>query len=196
MTDTVRRVAFVAHCLLNQNAKVSEFARCAGVFSPLVGRLVEHGWEIQQLPCPEMSFLGVSRWWQSREQYDTAGYRRHCRALAKSVVDLAELHIAHAYDIVVIGLDGSPSSGVRLTSTKPEWGGRPEGAIAGGSSRRPGMGVWMEELKTEFEARGHAFPRATGIAMDAQDFDLEAALADLDGFLDAADESTTEGARP
>lgn len=140
MPESRRRVAFVAHCLVNQNAKVSEFARCPGVVVPLVERLREAGYEIQQLPCPEMSFLGVARWWQSREQYDTPGYRRHCRDLARTVVDTVAFYTEHEYDVVIIGLDGSPSSGVRLTSTKTSWGGRPEGAVAGGSDRYPGDG--------------------------------------------------------
>jgi predicted secreted protein len=178
-----RKVAYVAHCLANQNAKVSEFAKCPGMVTPLVDRLRANGYEIQQLPCPEMSFLGVARWWQSREQYDTPGYRRHCRALARTVVDTVSLHTEHGYDVVIIGLDGSPSSGVRLTSTKTSWGGRPEGAVAGGSDRIAGMGVWMTELKEEFESRGLAWPRATGIAMDAQDFDMAAAMAEMDEFL-------------
>jgi predicted secreted protein len=183
MAEPRRRVAFVAHCLVNQNAKVSEFARCPGVVVPLVERLREAGYEIQQLPCPEMSFLGVARWWQSREQYDTPGYRRHCRDLARTVVDTVAFYTEHEYDVVIIGLDGSPSSGVRLTSTKTSWGGRPEGAVAGGSDRIPGMGVWMDELKREFESRGLVFPRATGIAMDAADFDMEAAMKEVSGFL-------------
>ncbi len=29
-------VAFVAHCLLNQNSKVRDGAHCAGVYSPIV----------------------------------------------------------------------------------------------------------------------------------------------------------------
>lgn len=184
-----RRVAYVAHCLANQNAKVSEFARCAGMVTPLVDRLRAHGYEIQQLPCPEMSFLGVARWWQSREQYDTPGYRRHCRALAKTVVDTVSLHTGHGYDVVIIGLDGSPSSGVRLTNTKVTWGGRPEGAVAGGSDRTPGMGIWMVELKAEFESRGLSFPRATGIAMDAQNFDMDAAMVEMDEFLEQGEKA-------
>lgn len=183
MSESNRRVAYVAHCLANQNAKVSEFAKCAGVVTPLIERLRANGYEIQQLPCPEMSYLGVARWWQSREQYDTPGYQRHCRALARTVVDTVSLHAAHGYDVVIIGLDGSPSSGVRLTSTKASWGGRPEGAVSGGSDRKPGMGVWMTELKNEFESRGLPFPRATGIAMDAQDFDMVSAMAEMDQFL-------------
>jgi predicted secreted protein len=178
-----RRVAFVAHCLVNQNAKVSEFARCPGAVVPLVETLREQGWEIEQLPCPEMSVLGVARWWQSREQYDTPGYRRHCRTLARTVVDTVALYAEHDYEVVIIGLDGSPSSGVRLTSTKASWGGRPEGAVAGGSDRIPGMGLWMLELKHEFEARGLPFPRATGLAMDAADFDMESGMREVRAFL-------------
>jgi predicted secreted protein len=183
MTKAMPRVAYVAHCLANQNAKVSEFAKCAGVVAPLIERLRANGYELQQLPCPEMSYLGVVRWWQSREQYDTPGYRRHCRALAKPVADTLALHLEHGYDVVIIGLDGSPTSGVRLTSTKPSWGGRPESGVAGGAERIPGMGIWMEELKGELETRGLAFPRATGIAMDAQTFDMAAAMAEIDEFL-------------
>lgn len=183
MTGRTQRVAFVAHCLVNQNAKVSEFARCAGVVVPLVEKLRQNGYELQQLPCPEMSYLGVTRWWQSREQYDTPGYHRHCRALARTVVDTVAVYAEHDYEVVIIGLDGSPSSGVRLTSTKPAWGGRPEGGTAGGSDRVPGMGIWMLELKREFESRGLPFPRATGIAMDAADFDMDSAMDEMDHFL-------------
>ena len=45
------------------------------------------------------------------------------------------------------------------------------------------MGIWMDELKREFESRGLVFPRATGIAMDAADFDMETAMKEVSGFL-------------
>ena len=41
-------VAFVAHCLLNQNSKVNGGASCPGVYSPLVDELRE--WCRSQLP--------------------------------------------------------------------------------------------------------------------------------------------------
>jgi hypothetical protein len=37
------RFAYVAHCLLNQNSKVDEFAVCAGAYTPLIDALREHG---------------------------------------------------------------------------------------------------------------------------------------------------------
>src|SRR6201984_3288795 len=75
-------VAFVAHCLLNQNSKVREGAHCAGVYSPIVDVLRAEGWRIEQMPCPELAFAGLNRFWAVREQYDTAAFRRHCRRLA------------------------------------------------------------------------------------------------------------------
>lgn len=184
MLNSNRRVAYVSHCLANQNAKVSEFAKCPGAVAPLVERLRANGYVLEQLPCPEMSFLGTARWWQSREQYDTPGYRRHCQALARVVADAVAVYMEHGYDVAIIGLDGSPSCGVRLTSTKPSWGGRPESAVSGGADRKPGMGVWMAELKKEFDSRGIAFPRrVTGIAMDSQEFNMEASMIELDQFL-------------
>ena len=45
------------------------------------------------------------------------------------------------------------------------------------------MGVWMDELKKELESRGIPWPRATGIAMDAQTFDMAASMKEMDEFL-------------
>lgn len=180
------KVAFVAHCLLNQNAKVDEFAWYPGVVKPVVDLLKEFGYKLQQLPCPEMTFLGVNRWWQTKDQYDTAGYRRHCRFLAKPVADLIESYVRSGARVILIGLDGSPSSGVRQTGRNLEggrvWGGRPEGSVEDFVGV-PGKGVWMEELEKELNERGLSFPPATGIPMDLPGFQMEAALEDLRAFL-------------
>ena len=60
--------------------------------------------------------------------------------------------------------------------------------MSGGSDRKEGMGVWMSELKSEFESRSMLFPRATGIAMDAQTFNMEASMVEMDEFLAVAEE--------
>src|SRR5215472_7361274 len=78
-------VAFVAHCLLNQNSKVGDGAHCAGVYSPVIDTLRDKGWRIEQMPCPELAFTGLNRFWAVREQLDTAAYRRHCARLAEAV---------------------------------------------------------------------------------------------------------------
>lgn len=71
-----KRVAFVARRLVNQNAMVEEFARSQAIVPCVVERLRRRGYRIQQLPCPEMAFAGVDRWWQGRELYDKAALTR------------------------------------------------------------------------------------------------------------------------
>ena len=66
-------VAFVAHCMLNQNSTTNGGALCPGVYSPLVEQLREKGWRIEQMPCPELAFTGLNRFWAVKEQLDPAG---------------------------------------------------------------------------------------------------------------------------
>src|SRR5256885_12468636 len=49
-----RKVALVANCLLNQNAKVCQGAHYPGLVSPVVEALRKRGYVLQQLPCPEL----------------------------------------------------------------------------------------------------------------------------------------------
>ena len=88
------RVAFIAHCLLNQNAKVEGGAHRAGMWEPVIGLLREHDYVIRQMPCPELAFAGARRFWGVREQFDTPLYRRHCRRLAKLVAAVMAQHVA------------------------------------------------------------------------------------------------------
>ena len=61
--NTPRKVALIANCLLNQNAKVCEGARYRGVVSPVVEALRSRGYHMLQLPFPELAFAGSRRWW-------------------------------------------------------------------------------------------------------------------------------------
>ena len=176
-------VAFVAHCLLNQNSKCSGGARCPGVYSPLVAALRERGWQIQQMPCPELAFTGLNRFWAVREQLDTSAYRRHCRRLAKGVAGAIEVHVRAGDDVVLIGLEGSPSMGVHITSSDPERGGRPEWPD-GADELSPGSGIFIDELSAELAERGVEMPRATGITHQLPDHhgpgELESIVAILE----------------
>lgn len=145
-------VAFVAHCLLNQNSKVGDGAHCAGIYSPVVDVLRERGWRIEQMPCPELAFTGLNRFWAVREQLDTTAYRRHCRRLATAVADMIAVRAARGEDIVLIGVEGSPSMGVRVTSSDPARGGLPEWP-EGSSELTSGEGIFVEELRAELGRR-------------------------------------------
>lgn len=180
---TPRKVALLANCLLNQNAKVCDGAQYRGVVSPVVEALRSRGYILQQLPCPELAFAGVRRWWAVYEQYDTPAYRAHCRRLAQAIAPLIEEYIRRGDEVILIGLDGSPSSGVRFTSSQPEWGGRPNRPQDDWKIvARPG--IWIEELEAELARRGLPKIPATGWALDMGRFDEAGSRRDLEEFLD------------
>jgi predicted secreted protein len=176
-------VAFVAHCLLNQNSKVGEGAHCAGVYSPVIDVLRAKGWRIEQMPCPELAFAGLNRFWAVREQYDTAAYRRHCRRLAAGVADVMSLRVRQGEDIVLIGIEGSPSMGVRITSSDPRRGGRPRWP-EGTPEHAGGEGIFIEELRAELRRRGIGFPRVAGETHALASHDEAAQEAALEATLD------------
>jgi predicted secreted protein len=182
--DAPRKVALIANCLLNQNAKVCEGARYRGLVNPVVEALRSRGYLLQQLPCPELAFAGVRRWWAVYEQYDTPAYRAHCRRLAQGIAPLIEQYLRRGDEVILIGLDGSPSSGVRFTSSKPDWGGRPN-RPEDDWDIVPRRGVWIEELEAELARRGLPPLPATGWALDMGRFDEAGSRRDLEQFLDS-----------
>jgi predicted secreted protein len=154
-------VAFIAHCMLNQNSKVGDGAHCAGIYSPVVDVLRAKGWRIEQMPCPELAFAGLNRFWAVREQYDTAAFRRHCARLATAVADVIALRVEQGEDVVLIGVEGSPSMGVTITSSDPQRGGRPEWPDDS-PELVSGEGIFVEELRRELDSRGIGLPRVVG----------------------------------
>jgi predicted secreted protein len=182
MLSDVAKVAFVAHCMLNQNAKVVGGALCPGVYSPLVEELRGNGFQIAQMPCPELTFTGLNRFWAVKEQLDTIAYRRHCRRIVGAVAGAIAAHLARGDEVVVVGLEGSPSMGVRITSSDPERFGRPEWPD-GAPELTPGSGILIEALMAELAQRGVKKPRATGITHTLPDHDPEAERKKLAAFL-------------
>jgi predicted secreted protein len=176
------RHPLLSHCLANQNAKVDEYALCAGSVQPVLNLLRQFRYRLHQMPCPEMGFLGANRWWQVRDQYDTPGYRRHCRELAQTVVSGIEEALREpCEDFVLIGVEGSGSSAVTLTGTGARWGGRPEEIPW---DVTPGKGVWIEELEAEMLARGLPQPRLWGFPGELPGFQMAEAEVSLRTFLE------------
>ena len=174
----MRTVCYLAHCLLNANAKVDEGARCAGVSTPVLGLLREHGATIRQMPCPELAFGGTRRFWAVREQYDTPAFRAHCRTLAEPVAELIRADLGAGARVVIIGIDGSPSMGVELTASARDWGGRPDKPRDEDYPVTPGPGLFTETL-LELLGDGVAQARVVGIGQDLFDYDEPAELAKL-----------------
>jgi predicted secreted protein len=122
------KVIFVSHCVLNQNAKVRGIARYPGVIKPVLDLLVAGDAGIYQMPCPEMLYLGASRWGHVRDQYDSPMFRRHVQGLAEQVLDQAEDYRHNGYRVLgFIMIDGSPVCGLKRTpqptAANGPWGG-------------------------------------------------------------------------
>jgi len=122
-----RKVALVANCIINQNAKVDGYALYPAMVPGFINLLEKYNFAIEQMPCPEMYTAGIRRWWQVSEQYSTSGYIRSFTFLANVVLDLIEDYIRSNFKVVLIGVDGSPTCGVNFTDTDQDnqWMGSP-----------------------------------------------------------------------
>lgn len=178
-------VAFVANCLLNMNSKVDGGAVCPGVYPPVLETLRSRGWRIEQLPCPELAFTGLNRFWAVREQYDTVAYRRHLKRLAAGVAAAIAARVSAGEDVALIGVEGSPSMGVCITSSDPRRGGRPSW-VDGSPELAEGEGLFMEELRLALEERQIGCPPVSvvGVTNPLPDHDEQAERARLESALD------------
>ena len=108
-----------------------------------------------QMPCPELTYAGLLRSRQTREQYDTQTVRRHCRQIASSIADQVEEYLRNGFKVlVVLGVEGSPTCGVEETSFQ-----------------EAGLGILLEELESELKKRRAEVPmkgvRHTSVGQDA-----------------------------
>jgi hypothetical protein len=85
---------------------------------------------------------------------------------------------------VLIGVEGSPSMGVTITSSDPERGGRPEWPD-GSPELVSGEGIFIESLRQELTSRGIGFPRVAGETHAIPGHDEAVQRADLEAVLDA-----------
>jgi predicted secreted protein len=136
-------VTLAAHCLLNPLTRVKGLAPVP--FLP-EGPTV-------QLPCPEALYLGLERWAVTRNQLDVPQFRRFCRTLIEDYADLLEMLARQGARLRIVGVAGSPSCGVKTTSSGYT-GGLP---CAAEHTHMSGRGVFMEELLAELGRRGVAF---------------------------------------
>lgn len=153
-----QKVAFLAHCLLNQNAISDGTAVRPAGFPEMVSYLLEHGVGIVQLPCPELLCLGLDRGDpQGSERpvvVENTRIRRAMaqaepsRRLARLVADtMAQLLEYRRYGFQVVGILGanrSPCCGVDTTSQDDQ--------------EVPGMGVFLEALSRRLEEVGWKIP--------------------------------------
>lgn len=158
----MKQILFVSHCILNTAAKVvlydqAEIEAEERLRRRFVGRALETGVQLVQLPCPEFTLYGARRWGHVSDQFDNPFFRDHCRRLLEPVLRQMEEYLAggERFEVLgVVGVDGSPSCGVDYTCTADWYGafagrqGLEETLAACQLARRPGvfMGVLAEML--------------------------------------------------
>lgn len=151
-----KKLIFISHCLLNQNACVKGISSEPAMITPLIKLLMENDVGIYQMPCPEVSYYGSARWGQVKEQYSTPMFRKHCREIAEQMFDHIENYSDTGHRVIgIVMRDGSPTCGLLRTAVSADeeqcWGGMvwkvPKQRFA--ATR----GVYCEELLAEKERR-------------------------------------------
>lgn len=108
-----KRIVFVSHCVLNQNAVVYPFARAKGAYKDIVKELIDSDVGIHQLPCPECSHLGLKRKPMTKDEYDSEDYRKLNRKLASDAVKEMKEYLSNGCEIAgIIGINESPTCGI------------------------------------------------------------------------------------
>jgi len=153
-----KKIAIVSHCILNQVTVAPGLSSYVGAVKELVEYLMAESYGIIQLPCPEATFLGLNRWWMSREQYDTQAFRAHCRKILEPIIALIKELRREEIPYILIGIKGSPSCGIFTTTSNPEWGGDPSKAEKSKSNKINMPGVFMEELLKLIQEEGLPLP--------------------------------------
>ena len=159
----------VAHCVLNQNAKIDQCARYPGAMLELTGFLAESGLGIVQMPCPELMYLGLDRQANAGpaatvESEDTrVAFRMRegaahaiCNRLVENLAYQVQEYKKNGFEVAgIIGINGSPTCGVETN-----WY---DGKEA------PGPGVFIRALHKRLARDGVLVPIRGVKAADPQD---------------------------
>jgi predicted secreted protein len=149
-----KKIVILAHCLLNQNSISDGTSDFPAQFREVIDVIMENRIGILQLPCPELTCLGLDRGDEkggSRELLrensrirglmETSGPVERLREMARLIAGEIEEYRNYGFKIAgLIGIDRSPSCGVGTTSK--------------GDREVPGSGVFMDILIREIAARG------------------------------------------
>ena len=125
-----RKLILVAHCVLNQSSISDGTADFPSQFSEIVELLMENQVGIIQLPCPELTCLGLDRQDMAGAQRELLGENTRIRGLMEEGHNVDRLRTKaddvalevneyrrHGFEVLgLIGINRSPSCGVETTS--------------------------------------------------------------------------------
>ena len=181
-----QKILFVSHCLLNTASKVQrpeeQGEKEDSLRKEFLYRALEQNVQIIQLPCPEFTLYGASRWGHVKEQFDNTFFRDHCRHILAPFIQQMRAYLQpreqHKFRVLgIVGINGSPSCGVDFTCSAP-WGGEFSGRsniteVLGQVTCIPEHGVLMDVLCQMMQAEGISLPL---VGLDARNpqplFDL------------------------
>lgn len=153
-----KKVIFLAHCLLNQNAISDGTAVCPAAFGELIQLLLDHEVGVVQMPCPELCCLGLDRGdvhgadrpvveenTRIRRAMEKDGPRQKREALADLVAEQVQEYRKHGFQVLgIVGANRSPNCGVETTSDFDR--------------EVEGRGAFMEAIAQRLEAVGISVP--------------------------------------
>lgn len=153
-----RRVMFVAHCLLNQNAISDGTADYPAAHGEAVQLLLDAGVGIVQMPCPELCCLGLDRGnpagadspvvvenTRIRRAMEAPPAAARMETLVEQVLWQIKEYHAHGFEILgVVGMNRSPCCGVDTTSDQ--------------GREQPGRGVFLAAIRAGLDAAGLDIP--------------------------------------
>ena len=127
----MKKIVFVAHCLLNTASKVDlydkeEIESEEKLRREFLSKAIEKGIQIIQLPCPEFTLYGTCRWGHVSNQFDNPFFRNHCKKILEPIFEQLDEYLEHKekFEILgIVGIDGSPSCGVDYTCYSKTYGG-------------------------------------------------------------------------
>lgn len=140
-----KKVIFVSHYLLNQNATAAGRERAPGAIKELLELLAEAGIGIIQLPDPELEAFGLDRKHKTKEALDNKPYRTACKKQAIDILRQIEMYLKSNYQVVgVLGVEFSPTWAVHQ--------------LENGNRNIPGKGILIEELEEAMRGKRYQVP--------------------------------------
>lgn len=175
-----KKVMFVAHCILNQNARIDTCAFTPAAIPKIPEHLIRNDIGIVQYPCPEFNVLGLGRQGQDckildgsyhhkdGEVYDQLSIperRTYLRGIAENIVYQIKEYKKYGFRVLgILGIGGSPTCGVEITYYQ---------------QLKEGKGAFIEELAHVLEENGLNVP-IRGIS----DLYIDESLAIIDKLIE------------
>ncbi len=166
----MQKILFVSHCILNTAAKVvmydeKEIKAEEELRRKFVSKAIVKGIQFVQLPCPEFTLYGARRWGHVSDQFDNPFFRQHCKKQLQPVLMEVKEYISQPERFEVlgfIGIDGSPSCGVKYTCSGP-WGGSMSNredwlSVVGQCKRKQKPGILYQVLGELLEEENISLP--------------------------------------